>query len=195
MGRPSRHRGLTWIAVSSLLGAGIGSVLVVRAARVQVSPGGPLAQQVPTSSWASIDVAVGEPVSFGLVSFVNRGRSPARVISVRPVAPSSGVRLLGTYVTPVDPEVGVLPGFPPAGVDADTWSPPRGTVVEPGERGFVVVGAEATQEGLQGFEGLEVTYEVGGRRYLARFPHGLLLCVAPHEPSDLCPGPSPDRGS
>ena len=112
-------------------------------------------------------VRVGRPVSFSAIWLVNRGGKSITLERVAPRALRPGTRVrfwalpLGTQ-----PPVDVVP-FPPAGVPASRLRPIAGFTVEPGRTERIQLLAEIvpTRSGCVGFEGLDIDYRTGFRRY------------------------------
>lgn len=130
--------------------------------------------------------------SLGTMELDNPTRATMQVERVR-LLHAEGVRLMGaTVISPNDRAAygfyDAGPEFPPA-----EWPYPSVRTLDeripveefsraPEEAPLtlkVMIGVEATRPGMVGFNGVEVTYKVGGRRRTHQFAHGLVMCAPP----------------
>ena len=134
-------------------------------------------------------------VSVGL--YLVRG-GPAHLEAVRPIGRSDNLDLLGVLAAGPDRglvQAGGAHGFPPADLPdwAKTWYRPIAQVpvtarkVHGMEGTDVLIGIRLRSGHRGWIDGIEVTYTVGGQRYVGRFPVSAGLC-------DFHPCPVPDFG-
>lgn len=145
---------------------------------------GPLTGSLPGE--IGIPVEIGQVVTVGYTSLFNPGDAPAQVEHVRLLPPDRlevvGVR---TMLLPRDGGgiIG-LPEFPPkdypsrplAEQNVVAAAAPR-AAEEPEPNLQVLVGVRVSQPGVFRTDQVEVTYTVGGRRFVEAFPIKIILCA------------------
>lgn len=136
---------------------------------------GPLADWGGTTGAMPADV--GERLSIGIVSDVNRGPGEIRLLSLTPDALPAGLRILGFRSTPFGHGcLGAGRSFP-ADASRYTYEPLVGAVVSQGQAACVVIGLLPTTTGLFHIPGFKLTYEVNGSFFSEHTGPEQWICV------------------
>jgi hypothetical protein len=167
----------------------VGVLLAVAAMTVSCSSGdgkadGPLSGSQPGEVHQPVEV--GQVVTVGYAELVNEGKTDARVEQVR-LLPPGRVELVGveTLVLPRDGGgIISLPEYPPR--DYPTKPLLEQNVVaakkprasgEPEPALELILGVRTARPGVFRSDEVEVTYVVGKRRFVERYPVQIMLCA------------------
>jgi hypothetical protein len=150
-----------------------------------VPAGGPL--QGVSGSAVSVPAAVGKPVDFAFVSFVNPTSSPIVLERLTFRSSSGNLRVVGMFVEVARSGRGSGAFYgspPPQGIVGGVWQPVGGAVLPArsagpaGALGELAVGVEGLRPGVWTASGLQVRYGWQGAQYVATFSDGMTVCVA-----------------
>jgi hypothetical protein len=154
---------------------------------------GPLSGSLPGEVGIPLDV--GQVVTVGYAELFNGGKSDATVERVR-LLPSGDVDLVGVQTLLLPRDGGgiiSLPDFPPKGypsrsladqaVVAGAQPRPPG---DPEPALELILGVRAGRSGVFRSDRVEVTYTVGKRRFVERFPVKITLCAPAASYLDHC---------
>lgn len=150
---------------------------------------GPFGHTDSSYGW-SIGVSKGEVFTDGFHVLQNLGDRPVRLIRVEFEDGEPGLEMVGAKVAGLDRAIGsyqMLPSFPPVNqppeVELGPLSPLEGYVIPPGgeyrTHGVeLLLGVRKTVDGRATRKALLITYEVDGKRSVARMAGELVTCEA-----------------
>jgi hypothetical protein len=173
-----------------LAGGGVGAWLALRPA-AGVASGGPLAPSSDRSFLSTGTPAnVRERISYGLLVLRGANARDVRLDRVELVAPEHGLRMIGSYVQPVDlgRGIAVAYGFPPPRPGPGR-KPVADYVLGPAAKVRVMIGLTVTRRGSFAFHGIALSYRANGRRYRTTFPLAGRLCAPKARWLSRCPPP------
>lgn len=154
---------------------------------------GPLSGSQPGE--VGIPLEVGKVVTVGYAALFNGGERDATVEKVQ-LVPPGGVELVGvrTLLLPRDGGgIISLPDFPPIGYPTRSLAD-QGVVAgakprppgEPEPALELILGVRAARPGVFRSDQVEVTYTVGKRRFVERYPVQITLCAPASSYLDRC---------
>ena len=195
IGRPSHRRSRTnqgmfdevkrrWLAIMSCsVTCVLLSILMVKL----ISAGGndsdgPLRYQGPSTS-SGISARPNQPVTFGLVTLLNRGQEVAVIDRVTLDSPSPGLEISEALasVPGNDGMIGTFNGFPPPGVKASSAigfkvMPDGGGKVKPQDYTQILLGLSAPRPGTFSARGVTILYHIGEVSYTTTYPNAVTIC-------------------
>ena len=179
--------GRAWPLVALFLLTGCSSGAPIR--------GGPLAEP-GVRMGESVVMDVGKAGTYGVETLVNHGRKDVVLDRIVFVDRAPGLEIIGPLVM----HVRTAPGVPALATGLiRQWPPPhKGATLHP-IAGFriaphrtwkddaeLLIGFRAHRGGLLSYRAFEVHYHLGNKRYVARFPDPLVVCVPRSYPLRHC---------
>jgi hypothetical protein len=141
---------------------------------------------------------VGRRGTNGLTVLENAGPEPAVLDRVSFRKRTRGLKILGLFVVRARDlpgpgfAAGAIDGFPPR-VTQGILHPVRGFEVRPyrgrGDAVELIVGFVPTREGALSYQGVDVYYHVGKKRYVAFRPDAFAVCAPRSFPPPHCNAP------
>jgi hypothetical protein len=164
--------------------------------------GGPLAQS-GVRTGESVPMDAGKTGTYGAETLANHGREAVVLDRIDFLDRTPGLEIIGPLVmhlrtTPGVPALatGLIRQYPPPHEGA-TLHPVAGFRISP-HRSWkddveLLIGFRAHHRGVLFYRAFEVHYHVGDKRYIARFPDSLAVCVPRSFPLRRCKAPGDPR--
>jgi hypothetical protein len=168
------RRAFIGLALAVLVTAAFGLGVALALGHDKTEGHGPLVLPVRTEAYAWAPVPMRTPVSYGLLSVVNRSGKTMTIERASLVKPGHGIELLGAYALPVpnSRQIGLVLGFDknPQGRAL------RGLKLAPHTRVQIILGMRVIEPGRFEFDAIKLDYNGDGASFRDSYPLSGRLC-------------------